>query len=43
MAKIKQKLILALFLVVSLSGCDSLEGLGKGLSDAFKSIKIPLP
>jgi len=43
MVKIKQKLLLVLFLVVSLSGCDSLEGLGKGLSDVFKSIKVPLP
>jgi predicted small secreted protein len=43
MTTIKRKLLVALFLVVSLSSCESLEGLGKGLSDLFKNIKIPMP
>jgi hypothetical protein len=39
----KQKLLITLLMLMSLTGCESLDGLGKGLSDIFKSIKIPMP
>ena len=43
MKTVKRKLLLALFMAISISGCESLEGLGKGLSDIFKNIKLPMP
>jgi hypothetical protein len=43
MQKLKFRLVWALFSLVTLSGCEPVEGIGKGLANIFRSISISFP
>jgi hypothetical protein len=38
-----KRLLIALVTMITLSGCNPLQELGKGLGSLFRNINIPLP